>query len=150
MKMDRHKRELEAVVREESWKDRSQMVVLPLSQFCLLEIARQKTRPSLQVVSSDPCPACGGTGLVKNIESMALEVLRALKSTLDRDDIAVVEARVSPDVADYLKGRLEDLRHLEERHRKRIHLSPTRELASNRVEFSCYNVAGEKVIDFVR
>jgi ribonuclease E len=150
MKQERHKRELENQVREESRKDRSQMVVLPLSQFCLLEIARQKTRPSLQVVSSDPCPACGGSGFVKNIESMALEVMRALKSTLDRDDIAVVEARVSPDVAGYLKGRLDDLKQLEERHKKRIHLSPTRELASNRVEFSCYNLAGEKVYDFVK
>jgi Rne/Rng family ribonuclease len=45
MKQERHKRELENEVREESRRDRSQMVILPLSQFCLLEIARQKTRP---------------------------------------------------------------------------------------------------------
>jgi ribonuclease E len=150
MKMERHKRELENDVREESRKDRSQMVILPLSPFCLLQIARQKIRPSLQLVSHDPCPTCGGTGFVKNMESMALEVMRALKSTLDRDDIAVVEARVSPDVAGYLKGRMEDLQKLEEKYRKRIHLTPTRELASNRVEFSCYNGDGEKVVDFVR
>ncbi len=150
VKMERHKREIEACVREESRKDRAQMVILPLSQFCLLEIARQKTRPSLQRVSSDPCPACGGTGFVKNLESVALEVIRELKSNLDRADIAVVEARVSPEVAGYLKGRMEDLQKLEEKYRKRIHLSPTRELASNRVEFSCYNTAGEKVVDFVR
>ncbi len=150
MKMDRHKRELENAVREESRRDRSQMVIVPLSQFCLLEIARQKTRPSLQVVSHDPCPACGGTGFVKSIESMGLEVMRALKSQLDRSDIAVVEARVSPDVAGYLKGKLEDLQQLEQKHNKRIHLTPTRDMASNRVEFSCYNVSGEKVVDFVR
>jgi Ribonuclease G/E len=77
-------------------------------------------------------------------------VIRELKSNLDRSDIAVVEARVSPEVAGYLKGRMEDLQKLEEKYRKRIHLSPTRELASNRVEFSCYNTAGEKVVDFVR
>jgi ribonuclease E len=150
MKMERHKRDLEGAVREESRRDRSQMVILPLSQFCLLEIARQKTRPSLQVVSHDPCPACGGTGFVKSIESMGLEVMRALKSQLDRSDIAVVEARVSPDVAGYLKGKFEDLQQLEQKHNKRIHLTPTRDLASNRVEFSCYNVSGEKVVDFVR
>ena len=107
-------------------------------------------RPSLQVVSSEPCPACGGTGFVKNIESMGLEVMRALKGTLDREDISLVEARVSPEVAGYFKGRLEELKALEEKHKKRIHLTPTRELASNRVEFSCYNLAGEKVFDFVR
>lgn len=150
MKMERHKRELEELARQEARKDRSQMVILPLSQFCLLEIARQKIRPSLDVVSHEPCPTCGGTGVVKNTESVALDVLRALKSTLDRQDIAVVEARVSPDVAGYLKERMEDLQKLEERHRKRIHLLATRELASNRVEFACYNAAGEKVVDFVR
>jgi ribonuclease E len=150
LKMERHKRELEEAVREESRKDRSQMVILPLSQFCLLQIARQKVRPSLQVVSHDPCPSCGGTGFVKNIESMALEVMRELKSHLDRQDVAVVEARVSPVLAGYLKERLSDLEKLEEKYRKRIRLTPTRELASNRVEFSCYNGSGEKVVEFVR
>jgi hypothetical protein len=76
--------------------------------------------------------------------------MRALKSTLDRDDIALVEARVSPEVAAHLKLRMDDLQKMEERYKKRIHLTPTRELASNRVEFSCYNADGEKVVDFVR
>ena len=145
-----HKREIEMAFREAARRDRAQMVVAPLSMFCLMEIARQKTRPSLQVVSSEPCPACGGTGFVKNLESMGLEVMRALKSTLDRVDIAVIEARVSPEVAGFLKSRMEDLQAMEAKHHKRIHLTPTRELASNRVEFSGYNEAGEKVVDFVR
>ena len=150
VKFEKHRREVESAVRDASKRDRAQMVILPLSQFCLMQIARQKTRPSLQVVSSDPCPACGGTGFVKNLESMGLEIMRALKSTLDREDIALVEARVSPDVAAHLKHRMDDLQKLEERYKKRIHLTPTRELASNRVEFSCYNADGEKVVDFVR
>ncbi|HYE98497.1 MAG TPA: ribonuclease E/G, partial [Planctomycetota bacterium] len=150
MKMERHKRDLEAAVREAAKRDRAQLVILPLSTFCLMQIARQKTRPSLQVVSSEPCPACGGSGFVKNLESMGLEIMRALKSTLDRPDIAVVEARVSHDLAGYLKSKMDDLQKLEERYRKRIHLTPTRELASNRVEFSCYNASGEKIVDFVR
>ncbi len=150
MKMERHRRELEETVREESRKDRSQIVILPLSQFCLLQLARQKIRPSLQLVSHEPCPACGGSGFVKNVRSMALEVIRALKSTLEREDISVVEARVSPDVAGTLQERMSDLQELEQRYRKHIHLTPTRELPSNRVELSCYNLAGEKVVDFVR
>ena len=60
VKMEKHRREIETAVRDASKRDRAQMVILPLSQFCLMQIARQKTRPSLQVVSSDPCPACGG------------------------------------------------------------------------------------------
>jgi ribonuclease E len=150
VKLERHRREVEECVREESRRDRAQMVILPLSQFCLLEIARQKTRPSLQVVSHDPCPACGGSGFVKNLESIALEVMRALKSTLDREDIALVEARVSHEVANYLRSRMQDVEEMEKRYNKRIHFTPTRDLPSNRVEFSCYNMSGEKVVDFVR
>ncbi len=150
VKSERRRRELEETVREESRKDRSQVVVLPLSPFCLLQIARQKVRPSVQLVSHEPCPACGGSGFVKNVKSMALEVIRALKFMLEREDTSVVEARVSPDVAGALQSSLADLQDLEQRFNKRIHLTPTRELPSNRVELSCYNTAGEKVVDFVR
>lgn len=150
LRKEDHRRQLERAVREESRKDRAQMVTLPLSDFGLLQIARQKVRPSIQLVSHEPCPACGGSGFVKNVKSMALEVLRALKSMLEREDLSVVEARVSPDVAAALQENLADLQELERRHRKRIHLTPTRELPSHRVELACYNLAGEKVFDLVR
>ncbi len=150
MRMERHCRDVERVLREESRRDRSQMVILPMSQFCLIQIARQKIRPSVQAVSHEPCPACGGTGFVKNLESVGLEILRALKSTLDRPDVSVVEARVSSDVALFLKTHMEDLDRLQERHGKRIHIQMVRDLPSNRVEFACYSPAGEKVMDFVR
>ena len=63
---------------------------------------------------------------------------------------AYKEARVSPDVASYLKNKMEDVEKMEQRYHKRIHLHATRELPANRVEFSCYNLLGEKVVDFVR
>lgn len=150
MKSEKYRRGIEEVVRQEAAKDRSQTVVLPMSPFCLMQIARQKTRPSVQFVSHEPCPACGGTGFVKNIESIGLEVMRALKGTLEREDIAVIEARVSPDVAAFLRSKIEDVEELEARHRKRIHINASRDLATNRVEFTCYNPAGEKVFDIVR
>jgi len=150
MKREEHRRQLERVVREESRKDRAQMVMLPLSELGLLQIARQKVRPGLQLVSHEPCPACGGSGFVKSVKSMVLEVLRVLKSMLEREDLAVVEARVSPEVGAALQEGLEDLRELEGRHQKHIRLTPTRELPSHRVELTCYNRSGEKVLDLVR
>lgn len=150
MRMERHKRAVEQAVRAESRRDRSQMVVLPMSEFCLMQIARQKIRPSVQFVSSEPCPACGGTGLVKNIASIGLEIVRALKSTLDREDVSIVEARVSPDVAGFLRSRMADVEEMQAKYKKRIHINVARDLPSNRVEFACYNPAGEKVMDFIR
>ncbi len=150
VKMERHRRAVEHAVHEEARRDRSQMVVLPMSEFCLMQIARQKIRPSVQFVSSEPCPACGGTGFVKNIASIGLEIVRALKSTLDRDDVSVVEARVSPDVAGFLRSKMADVEEMQAKYKKRIHINVARDLPSNRVEFACYNPAGEKVMDFVR
>jgi ribonuclease E len=105
MRQERHKREVERLLHEESRRDRSQMVILPMSSFCLVQIAREKIRPSVVAMTSDPCPSCGGTGFIKNIESIGLEVMRALKGTLERGDISVVEARVSHDVSKYLTSR---------------------------------------------
>ncbi|MHC4605479.1 MAG: Rne/Rng family ribonuclease [Planctomycetota bacterium] len=150
MKSERHRHSIEERVRQEAGRDRAQIVVLPMSQFCLMQIARQKIRPSVQLVSHEACPACGGTGVVKNIESIALEIMRALKSTLEREDIAVVEARVSPDVASYLRTKMDDFREMEEKYNKRIHISAARDLATNRVEFTCYDLSGDKVFDIVR
>lgn len=150
MKLEKHKRQVEQVVRDEARRDRSQMVILPMSQFCLMQIARQKIRPSVQFVSHEPCPACGGTGFVKNIASIGLEIVRALKSTLDRPDVALVEARVSGDVAGFLKSANVDVDEMEEKYKKKIRITVVRDLPSNRVEFACYNEDGERVMDFVR
>ena len=150
MRQERHRRSVESLVRHESARDRSQMVILPTSQFGLVQIARQKTRPALQFVSHDPCPACDGSGFVKNIESIGLEILRALKSTLEREDIAVVEARVSPDVAAWLRSKMSDVEEMETRYSKRIQINPSRDLATNRVEFTCYDPSGEKVFDILQ
>ncbi len=150
MRLEKHKRAVEQVAREESHRDRSQMVILPMSQFCLLQIARQKIRPSVQFFSHEPCPSCNGSGIVKNIASIGLEIVRELKSTLERNDVSVIEARVSREVADFLKSRMEDVQQAEERYKKRIHVSIGRDLPTNRVEFSCYSDSGEKVVDFVR
>lgn len=150
MKQERLRRQVMQVLHEEARRDRSQMVILPMSQFCLVQIAREKIRPSVVAMTSDPCPACGGTGFIKNIESIGLEVMRALKGTLERGDISVVEARVSHDVSNYLKSKKTEFEEMEKKYRKRIRVTPVRDLASNRIEFACYNEAGEKVFDYVR
>ena len=154
-------------MREESRRDRSQMVILPMSQFCLVQIARQKIRPSVVAVSYDPCPACGGTGFVKNVETLGLEVMRELKSTLERADIAVVDVAVAPDLAADLESKISDLKggQVKDVTRERtnlalrttvawmdkvIHILWAKDQPVNRAEFTGYNAAGEKVMDFVR
>jgi len=150
MRMSRSRRDIERTIHEEARRDRSQMVVLPMSDFCLVQIARQKIRPSVVALSSDPCPACGGTGFVRNLESIGLDVLRALKGTLERADIAVIEARVSPDVATFLHTKAAELDAMRATYKKRIHISAVRGIPVSRIEFNCYDEKGEKVVELVR
>jgi ribonuclease E len=150
MKQDRNRRRIESELRDEARKDRAQTVILPMSAFCLAQIARQKIRPSVASVAHDPCPACGGTGLVKSIESIGLEVMRALKSTLDREDIATVEVRVGPEVFQLLETRKAEIQDMELKYRKRIRPQRVRDQPDHRVEFTCYSPNGDKVVDIVR
>jgi ribonuclease E len=150
MKQERNRRRIESELRDEARKDRAQTVILPMSAFCLAQIARQKIRPSVASVAHDPCPACGGTGLVKSIESIGLEVMRALKGTLDREDIATVEVRVGPEVFALLESRKAEIQDMELKYKKRIRPQRVRDQPDHRVEFTCYSQAGDKVVDIVR
>jgi ribonuclease G len=59
--------------------DRARSRVQPISPFGLVEITRQRTRPSLERLLCRPCPACGGAGQVRSIETMVLELARELR-----------------------------------------------------------------------
>lgn len=141
MKLDRHKRAIEDMLLRESEKDRSQMVILPMSQFCIVQIARQKIRPSLQLMAYGPCPHCGGTGLLKTIESIGLEVIRMLKASLQREAVTVIELRVHPDVAAYLKEKMGPVEKLEQQYGKIMHVSTAADLPTDKVEFTAHEGA---------
>lgn len=142
--------EIEQTVHREAEKDRAQMTILPMSRFCLMEIARQKMRASVELISHEPCPACGGTGIVKSVETLGLDLLRTVKSQIERPEVSVIEIRLHPDVAAFLRERLGPPEEIEARHGKRIHLFTVREIPPNRAELTCYDPMGEKVVEEIR
>jgi ribonuclease G len=70
---------LEALERELR-KDRARCRMLPISEFGLVEITRQRMRPGLDGVMCRPCPACGGAGRTKSFETLASEIVREVRS----------------------------------------------------------------------
>ena len=99
MRHTRHRRDIEQRFRNHLKNDRARTRVLPISQFGLLEMTRQRMRPSLKKSIYIDCPGCGGMGQVKSPESVVLDVVRRLSLTLHRPDVARVELTVSPDAA---------------------------------------------------
>jgi ribonuclease E len=96
--------------------DRARIQVGRISHFGLLEMSRQRIRTSVLESSTEKCPYCGGSGHVRSVSSLALQVLRALEEHLIKGATHNLIARTRPDVALYLLNQKRaHLRSLEER-----------------------------------
>jgi ribonuclease E len=121
LRFERHRRELEERLHHNFAKDRAKTKVLRMSQFGIIELTRQRMRPSLKRSIYFDCPHCRGAGLVKTPESMSLDVMRRLAIAANDLKVTRVEMTVYPDVAFYLQNKKrEQLVTLEKQTNKRI------------------------------
>jgi len=105
MRKEKHRRGVERALRDAVRRDRARTKILRTSPFGLVEMTRQRIRPSLKRSVYRDCPACKGSGLVKSAESMAIEVIRFLILASRRENIAEVTITVADEVADYLNNK---------------------------------------------
>jgi ribonuclease E len=119
MRRERHRRGLERALRDSMKRDRARTKILRTSPFGLIEMTRQRIRPSLKRSVYGDCPCCSGRGVVKTPESMAIEVVRMLALASHQPKISRVTVRVNDEVATYLNNRkrreimqLEDEAHM--------------------------------------
>jgi len=112
----RNNRAVERRLKECLRHDRARIQVGHISHFGLLEMSRQRIRTSVLESSTEKCPYCGGSGHVRSVSSLALQVLRALEDQLIRGATHNLIARTRPDVALYvLNQKRAHLRGLEDR-----------------------------------
>ncbi|QMT40729.1 Rne/Rng family ribonuclease [Neisseria shayeganii] len=116
MENPKHQRDVENTLRDALKKDRARVQMGKLSRFGLLELSRQRLKPSLGESSHTACPRCGGTGFIRGIESTALHVLRIIQEEAMKDNTEEVHAQVPVDVATFLLNeKRAELFGLEER-----------------------------------
>src|SRR5215218_147074 len=117
--------------------DRAKTKVLGMSQFGIIEMTRQRMRPSLKRSVYFDCPHCKGAGLVKTPESMSLDVMRRIAIAINDLKVARVELAVCPDVAFYLLNKKRrSIARLEDHFNKRVLIrsEPTLGLDEMRLE----------------
>ena len=102
MMNNRNQREVENRLKEALKIDRARVQIGRISRFGLLEMSRQRLRPSLGESSHLPCPRCSGQGTIRGVESISLAVLRILEEEAMKDLTAKVIARVPVKTASYL------------------------------------------------
>lgn len=98
----KHQREVEQKVREALEIDRARVQVGKISRFGLLEMSRQRLRPSLGETRSEVCPRCEGQGTIRGIESLALSIMRLIFEESSKDKTGEVRAIVPVAVATFL------------------------------------------------
>jgi ribonuclease E len=114
----RNNRSVERRLKESLKHDRARIQVGRISHFGLMEMSRQRIRTSVLESSTEKCPHCGGTGHVRSVASVALQVLRTIEETLLRGATHNLVVRTRSDIAIYvLNHKRAHLRELEERFR---------------------------------
>jgi ribonuclease E len=117
----RNNRTVERKMKDALKDDRARIQVGRISHFGLLEMSRQRIRASVLESSTEICPHCGGTGHMRSVGSVALQLLRALDEALMKGATHNLIARTRSDVAIYvLNHKRAHLRDLEERYRVTI------------------------------
>ncbi len=105
MRDDKHRRAVEKALRDAVKRDRARTKVLKISPFGLIEMTRQRIRPSLKKSVYQDCPHCLGTGHVKTVESMSIDVMRLLQLAAHKEAIGRAQVKVHAAVGDYLLNR---------------------------------------------
>ncbi|PHI97444.1 ribonuclease E [Parasaccharibacter apium] len=102
MESRRHNNQVEKRLKDALRLDRARIQIGRISHFGLLEMSRQRLRPSIAESMLSPCPHCQGTGSIRGVESMALQVLRSVEDEASRRRASEIVVHVSPNIVLYM------------------------------------------------
>src|SRR5512134_3120282 len=129
MESTKNQRAVEDRLRDAVKQDRARIQLGRISRFGLLELSRQRLRPSISESTNIVCPRCTGMGNIRSVESLALAILRLIGEEARKDRTVKVIAQLPVDVATYLMNEKRDWLHdIESRSRVDIVLVPNRYL----------------------
>jgi ribonuclease E len=131
----RHQREVENRLKDAVKQDRARVQIGRISRFGLLEMSRQRLRPSLGESAGHVCPRCHGRGTIRSVESSALSILRLIEEEAIKDNTSQVQAQVPVSVATYLMNeKREGVRRIEQRNGVQVYVIPNEHLETPNYE----------------
>lgn len=121
----KHQRMVEDRLRDALAMDRARIQIGRISKFGLLELSRQRLRPSLEEATGLVCPRCNGTGVIRDVRSLSLSIMRVIEEEVLKDRTAQINASVPVSVATFLLNeKRKTLADLEARSKVRILILP--------------------------
>lgn len=129
MENAKNQREVESRLKDAMHFDRARVQIGKISRFGLMELSRQRLRPSLSEGSHVTCPRCNGTGHIRDTESSALQVLRIIQEEAMKENSAAIYVQGPVDVAAFLLNEKRgEILKIETRHRVTIIMIPNKHL----------------------
>jgi ribonuclease E len=147
MRKERHRRNVERSLRDAMKRDRARTRILRTSPFGLIEMTRQRIRPSLKRSVFTDCPCCTGRGVVKTEESMSIEVIRLLMMASQNPHIQRVTVRINDKVAAFLNNRKrKEISAMEEEGQMTVQILGTENAYPEFLEMNCTDETGREVV----
>lgn len=131
----RNQREVENRLKDAMKEDRARVQIGRISRFGLLEMSRQRIRPSLGDSAHQVCPRCEGHGYIRSVDSLALSILRIIEEETLKDSTSRVTAQLPVEVATYLLNeKRQMIADIEARHHVNIILIPNKYMDTPKYE----------------
>ena len=129
MESSKAQKDVETRLKDALRHDRARVQMGKISRFGLMELSRQRLRPSLSEGSHVTCPRCNGTGHIRDTESSALQVLRIIQEEAMKENTAAIHCQVPVEVAAFLLNeKRPDINLIETRFKVNVLLIPNKHL----------------------
>jgi ribonuclease E len=146
MTSSKNQREVENRLRDALRMDRARVQVGRISRFGLLEMSRQRLRPSLGESSQVVCPRCMGHGNIRGVESLALSVLRLIEEEAMKEKTGRVVAQLPIEITSYLLNEKRGvITEIEGRHQVRLIVVPNPNLETPHFQVSRYRAEDDEI-----
>jgi len=140
MRSPKHRREIEELFESNLKNDRAKATALKISEFGIVEMTRQRMRPSIRMAHYMPCPHCNGHGEIRVPEYVASDAMRHVGYLLQYDRVSRVEMACSPRVASVLLStKRRELVRMEDASGKRVDVRVSDAIAIDRVDYYAYD-----------
>jgi len=141
-----HRKDIENRFKERLKRDRAKSSITGISEFGILEMTRQRMRPSHESVHFTDCPICRGRGVLQKPDSLASDALRDLAAVLDVDRVHRVEMVVAPRIAgELLSSKRALLSRIERSQGKHVDVRVSETVSLDRVTFYAYDEQGQDI-----
>ncbi len=140
MRAERNRKEVERIFRDAAKNDRARTKILRISSFGIIEMTRQRLRPSLQLSVNYECPHCNGTGMIKTPDALSLELIRKINAAASKPSVDKIVVMVSVSICNFLLNeKREQIIEIEEKTGRKINVVGKPELFGEAHEISCYD-----------